>query len=109
VIGPGRGLLSIWFQRARLDVGGRLREAVLDVREPLALVRDVTLMRLEDQHVEGLGRVRVYTIYGREPVFANDDDVVVGDMFGMRRASAVSGPLPDPLPDPGPIDPIGTP
>jgi hypothetical protein len=106
IIGPGRGLLTVWFQRANLAQGGRLREWVLDVREPIALLREVTLKRERDQSVEGVGRVRVYTIYGREPVFANDDDVVIGDMLGMRRASALSGPIPDPLPDPGPIDPM---
>jgi hypothetical protein len=106
IIGPGRGLLSMWLRRARLPENGRVREPVLDVREPVAVIRDVTLQRLEDQEVEGVGRVRVYTIYGREPIFANDDDVVIGDMQGMRRAAELTGPIPDPLPDPGPIDPL---
>lgn len=105
VIGPGRGLLTAWLRRAELAVGERLREPVLDVREPLAVVREVTLKREPDREVEGLGTVRVYTIYGREPVYADDQNVVVGDMFGLRPAGAVEGPLPDPMPDPGPIDP----
>lgn len=105
VIGPGRGVLTAWIQRARLSVGGRLREWVLDVREPLGVVREVTLQRHEPREVAGLGRVRVYTIYGREPVFTDEDDVVIGDLMGLREASAVSGAIPDPMPDPGPFDP----
>jgi hypothetical protein len=104
VIGPGRGLLTVWLQRAALDVGGRVREVVLDVREPVAVLREVTLERRADQDVEGLGRVRVYTIYGREPIFADERDVVIGDMFGLRRADAVSAPLPDPMPDAPTLD-----
>lgn len=105
VIGPGRGLMTIWFRRAQLPEGGRVREPVLDVRESMALIREVTLERLADRDVEGLGRVRVYTIFGREPILTDENDVVVGDLFGMRSASAVEGAVPDPLPDPGPIDP----
>jgi hypothetical protein len=105
VIGPGRGLLTVWLQRARLAVGGRLREWVLDVREPVPLLREVTLQRRADQQVEGLGSVRVYTIFGREPVFADEHDVVIGDMFGLRRADAVEGPVPDPMPDLPVLDP----
>ena len=74
------------------------------MREPLALIREVTLTRHPDQEVDGLGRVRVYTIYGREPVFADGDDVAVGDMMGLRDASTMEGPVPDPMPDPGPFD-----
>lgn len=109
VIGPGRGVLTAWLQRAELEVGERLRESVLDVREPLAVIRDVTLKREADREVEGVGRVRVYTIYGREPIFADDGDVVIGDLFGLRPADAVEGPLPDPLPDPPAFDPRESP
>lgn len=109
VIGPGRGLLSIWLMRAHLAEGGRVRQPVLDVREPLAVIRDVTLQRLSDQEIEGLGRVRVYTIYGSEPIFADDHDVVIGDMLGLRPADSVPGSLPDPMPDGGPLDPTRMP
>lgn len=109
VIGPGRGLLTMWFQRAKLAEGEKVREPILDVREPIAVIEEVTLQRLQDQEVDGLGRVRVYTIYGREPVFADENDVVLGDMFGMRPASTIAGPLPDPMPDPGPIEPTSLP
>lgn len=104
VIAPGRGVLTVWLRRAGLPEGGRVRETVLDVREPIAVLREVTLERLEDREVEGLGRVRVYTIFGREPIFADEDDLVVGDMFGLRRADAVPGPIPDPMPDLPPLD-----
>ena len=68
----------------------------------MALIRDVTLQRVEARDVEGLGRVRVYTVYGREPVFTDENDVVVGDLMGLRLASAVPGEIPDPMPDPDP-------
>lgn len=105
VIGPGRGLLTAWIQRADLAVGEQVREPVLDMREPVALIRDVTLRREVDRDVEDLGRVRVYTIYGREAVYTDDAGVIVGDLMGLRPADRVPGPLPDPLPDRGPIDP----
>lgn len=105
LIGPGRGLLSAWIRSAGLDEGERVRAPVFDVREPVEVVRDVTLARLKDRRVRGLGKVRVYTIFGREPVFTDQRGIVVGDMFGMRRATAVKGPVPDPMPDPGPMDP----
>lgn len=109
VIAPGRGMLTPWLRRAALREGGRVREPVLDVREPVEVIREVTLERLEDREVEGLGRVRVYTIFGREPIFADGEDVVVGDMLGLRRADAVDGPLPDPMPELPPMDPAAPP
>lgn len=109
VIGPGRGLLTAWIQRADLAVGEQVREPVLDMREPVALIRDVTLRREVDRDVEDLGRVRVYTIYGREAVYTDDEGVIVGDLMGLRPADRVAGPLPPPLPDRGPIDPTELP
>lgn len=109
IVGPGRGLLTMWLRRARLEVGGRLREPVLDVRESMEEVREVTLARLEDRDDERLGRVRVYTIYGREPFYADDEDVVVGDMMGMLPAELVPGTAPVPTitpPDPDPRAPL---
>lgn len=96
VIGPGRGLLSMWIRRARLAPGGRLRESVLDMRESMELVRDVTLLRLDDRDDPLLGRVRVYSIYGREPFYADEDDIVVGDLRGLVRAELVTEPMPVP-------------
>ncbi len=90
LIAPGRLSLTMWLQKANLAVGGRVREPVLDVRERIELLRDVTLQRLADTEVEGLGTVRVYTIYGREPVYANQQNVIVGDMMGMRSMQTSS-------------------
>lgn len=109
IIGPGRGLLSVWLRRARLDVGGRIRQPIADIRESIEVVRDATLMRHADREDEILGHVRVYTIYGREPIFADDNDIVVGDLAGLVRARDVAGPLPQPVPREGPRDPRGTP
>lgn len=105
VIGPGRGLLSVWLRRAHLEVGGRVREPVADIREPIEIIRDVTLTRHEDRDDPLLGHVRVYTIYGREPIFADEDDIVVGDLAGMVRSAIVRTPLPPPVPREGPADP----
>lgn len=80
----GRGMLTAWLRSAELEVGGRVRVPVLDIRERTERVRDVTLSRLADDDVPELGRrVRVYTIFGREPIFADQDNVVVGDLMGM--------------------------
>ena len=106
ILGPGRGLLTAWFRRAHLQVGGRLREAVLDIREPIEVVRDVTLLRLEDRDDARLGRrVRVYTIYGREPIYADDDDLVIGDMMGLLPSEMVHTPMPTPMATDGPPRP----
>lgn len=111
VIGPGRGLLTMWLQRAQLSVGGRLREPVLDIRESIEVVREVMLRRLEDRDDPTIGRrVRVYTIYGREPVYADENDVVIGDMMGLVPADRVSTPPPQlGFELPGPPDPVHTP
>lgn len=103
VIGPGRGLLTMWLQRVRLPVGGRARESVLDVRESMEVIRDVTLARVEDRDDPAIGRrVRVYTIYGREPIFADENDVVIGDLMGLLPADRVSAPAPPDVDVPAP-------
>lgn len=109
VLGAGRGLITMWLRRARLEVGGRVREPVLDIRETPERVRDVTLMRLEDRDDPLLGHVRVYTIYGREPIYADDTDTVVGDMMGLVPARLVTAPPPPALLSDGPPDPAHTP
>ncbi|MDQ3034747.1 MAG: hypothetical protein M3Y87_20215 [Myxococcota bacterium] len=110
IIGPGRGVLTMWIRRARLPVGGRLRETALDVRESMELIRDVTLLRLEDRDDPTIGRrVRVYSIYGREPFYADENDVVIGDMMGMLPGELVRDPMPTPSVVLDPPDPIGTP
>ncbi|HEU4407361.1 MAG TPA: hypothetical protein VFS43_18985 [Polyangiaceae bacterium] len=107
LIGPGRGLLTVWLWRAKLAVGQKLRERVLDFRG-VEVLRDVTLMRHEDRDDAALGRrVRVYTIYGREPFFADENDVVLGDLAGLLPAGAdAAAPPLDALDAP---DPVGTP
>ncbi|MFO0624236.1 MAG: hypothetical protein U0325_01350 [Polyangiales bacterium] len=110
VIAPGRGVLTAWIQRAHLAPGERVREVALDMRELLERIRPVTLRRESDMDHPGIGRrVRVYTVYGRETVFTDDDDVVIGDLGGMRPAERVPGPAPSPLPTPEPPDPERTP
>lgn len=110
VVGPGRGLLYAFIRSARLEVGEKVRGPVLDIRSPVESVQDVTLRRDPDRIDEVLGRrVRVYTIFGREPVFTDENDVVIGDLAGLVPASTVSGPPPRvPMPE-TPPDPAHTP
>lgn len=108
VIGPGRGILSMWIRRAKLAPGQRIRELVLDLRA-LEKIELVTLMREPDlQHPE-LGRVRVYTYFGRETVFADEHDMVIGDLAGMRPDVRLSTPRPPAIPLFGVVDPVHTP
>jgi hypothetical protein len=110
LIGPGRGLLTPWLWRARLGPDEKNRVPVLDFRKDVERVSPVTLHRKPDQHEGVMDRtLRVYTIFGREPVFADDDDVVVGDMMGLRPHDALDTPAPAPLLEHSPPDPLGTP
>lgn len=106
VIGPGRGIVTAWLKRARLPVGSKIRELVLDFRDLVESLEMGTLERHEDQLEPSLGRsVRVYTFFGRETVFADEDDVVIGDLAGMRPSESLSTPEPEPLPMYGKPDP----
>ena len=99
VVGPSRGIITPWLKRAKLGVGARSRELVLDFRELSETLKMATLERSQDQFEPSLGRtVRVYTFYGKETVFADEDDVVLGDLAGMRPSSSLTTPEPDPLP-----------
>jgi hypothetical protein len=99
VVGPSRGIITAWLKRAKLGVGARSRELVLDFRELSETLEMGTLERSQDQFEPSLGRtVRVYTFYGKETVFADGDDVVLGDLAGMRPSSSLTTPEPDPLP-----------
>ncbi len=110
VIGPGRGVLTAWIRRAKLGVGEKRRELVLDFREMVETLSEVTLARDDDRVEPSMGRtVRVYTIYGREPIFTDENDVVVGDLAGLRPSSTIPTPLPAPMPMYGEPDPIHTP
>lgn len=110
VVGPGRGVVTAWIKRAKLSVGEKSTELVLDFREMLESLEAATLVRNPDLFEPSLNRtVRVYTFYGRETVFADDDDVVIGDLAGMRPSDSLSTPEPDSLPDYGGADPAHTP
>jgi hypothetical protein len=109
VVGPGRGVITAWLKRAKLPVGGKARELVLDFRDMFETLELAALERNPDR-VEGPGKtLRVYTFFGRETVFADDDDVVVGDLAGMRPSDSLSTPEPEPLPTYGGADPVRTP
>jgi hypothetical protein len=110
VVGPGRGVITPWLKRARLPIGGKTRELVLDFREMVETLEMATLQRDADRFEPSLGKtVRVYRYYGRDTVFADADDVVVGDLAGMRPGDSLSTPEPEPLPTYGGADPVGTP
>jgi hypothetical protein len=108
VIGPGRGLISMWIKRAKLAVGQKVRELAIDVRA-LEKIGLVTLRREENMVHELLGPVRVYTIYGREAVFTDENDVVIGDLAGMLPDRVNTLPPPPAVPLYGTLDPVHTP
>ncbi|MDP9034265.1 MAG: hypothetical protein M3O50_05625 [Myxococcota bacterium] len=106
VVGPGRGVITAWLKRARLAVGAKTHEEVLDFRDMLETLEVAALERNADEFEPSLGRkVRVYTFYGRETVFADEDDVVLGDLAGMRPTDSMATPEPDPLPTYGGAQP----
>jgi hypothetical protein len=99
VVGPSRGIITAWLKRAKLAVGERNRQLVLDFRDLSETLEMAMLERDQDRFEPSLGKaVRVYTFYGKETVFADDDDVVLGDLAGMRPSSSLTTPEPDPLP-----------
>ncbi|MFW6067121.1 MAG: hypothetical protein ACOC97_02200 [Myxococcota bacterium] len=110
LVGPGRGLLSVWIRRAGLKVGEKERVPVLDFRKEIETIEPVTLKRGPDRHDPSVGgEVRVYTVFGRETVFTDEDGVVVGDLRGMRPDALLDTPAPPPLPAVAPPDPRDTP
>jgi hypothetical protein len=108
VIGPGRGLLSMWIRRAKLKVGQKVRELAIDVRA-LEKIEPVTLLREADMQHPDLGAVRAFTFYGRETVFVDQRDMVVGDLMGLRTDRALKTQPPPALPQYGTPDPVNTP
>ena len=110
VIAPGRGGLTAWLRRARLPVGGRTQDLVLDFRAPVESLEVGALERQPDQVEPDYGRaVRVYTFFGREAVFADDQDTVIGDLAGMRPSDRLASPEPPAMPTFGGPDPVHTP
>jgi len=92
VIGPGRALVSAWiWKEDQLEVGEIVRGPVLDFREMVERIDEVALRRDPDRDEESLGGdVRVYTVFGRESIFTDDEGVVVGDLAGLRTADSLS-------------------
>ena len=110
VITPGRGGITAWLKRAHLPPGGKTQDLVLDFRDVVESLEVATLERGPDLQQPGYpAPVRVYTFFGRETVFADAQDVVAGDLAGMRPASSLTTPEPDPLPTFGGPDPVHTP
>lgn len=109
LIGSGHGLLTLWIQRAKLEVGQKVREPAFDFRG-VEVAKEVTLMRHPDKDEPTLGRkARVYTIYGREGVFTDEQNVVIGDVAGLVPFDKSPLPMPRPMPSFEPADPVGTP
>jgi hypothetical protein len=110
VLAPGRGAVTAWIKRAKLAVGGKVYDLVLDMRPMVEKLELGALERNPDQVEPSLGgKVRVYTFFGQETVFANDDDVVIGDLAGMRPSASLPTPEPESLPTFGGLDPAHTP
>jgi hypothetical protein len=110
IVGPGRGVITAWLRREKLPVGGKTKELVLDMRELVESLEEGTLERHEDMFEPSIGRtVRVYTFFGRETVFADETDAVIGDLAGLRPSDVVKTPEPEPLPMYGGPDPVHTP
>jgi hypothetical protein len=110
VLAPGRGAVTAWIRRSKLAVGGKVYDLVLDFRPMVEKLELGSLERNPDQFEPALGRnVRVYTFFGQESVFADDDDVVIGDLAGMRPSATLPPPEPEALPAFGGPDPAHTP
>jgi hypothetical protein len=110
VVGPGRGIMTVWLKRAKLHVGDKTDDLVLDFRSMIENVEIAALERNEDRFEPSLGKtVRVYTFYGQETVFADDNDVVLGDLAGERPSDSLTTPEPPALPTFGGPDPVHTP
>jgi hypothetical protein len=110
VVGPGRGIITAWIRHEKLPVGGKTQELVLDFRDMIESLEEGTLERMPDLYEPSLGKkVRVYTFFGKETVFADDTDTVIGDLAGMRPSASLDTPEPPPLPTFGGPDPVHTP
>jgi len=110
VITRARGLLTPWIRSADLAPGESVHDVVIDLDTPDLIRADVMLRREADMERPELGgRVRVYTVYGREAVFTDDTGAVVGDLAGLVPSERASGPMPAPQPLYGGPDPVHTP
>ena len=85
-VAPSRASIVVWVRKARLEAGQKERVPALDFREPLEKMRDVTLKREADRYQPEFGRnVRVYTLYGREAYFFDEENNLLGDLAGVRQ------------------------
>jgi hypothetical protein len=114
IVGPGRGTITAWLARERLHgglaVGAKSHELVLDFRDMIESLEIGALERNDDQFEPSFGKVvRVYTFFGHETVFADENDVVIGDLAGMRPSDSLATPEPEPLPTYGGADPVSSP
>jgi hypothetical protein len=110
VIGPGRGVMTVWLKRARLKVGQKTDDLVLDFRNMIEGVEIAALERNDDRFEPSVNKtVRVYTFYGSDTIFADDDDVVIGDLAGERPSDSIASPEPPAMPTFGGPDPVHTP
>ncbi len=110
VIGPGRALVSAWIRANDLEVGETTRGPVLDFREMLERIDTIALRRDPARSVPSLGGdVRVYTVFGRESLFFDEEFHLLGDLGGLRPDAILETPPPEPQPRFGAPDPIGTP
>lgn len=110
IVAPGRGVLTAWIRKEHLAPGGKTKELVLDFRDMIEVLEEGTLERTEDLQVDGYPKkVRAYTFFGKETVFADDTDAVIGDLAGMRPSASLPGPEPEPMPTYGGPDPVHTP
>lgn len=109
VVTQARTMLTPWLQSAHLSVGQHIEAPVLDITGP-DRVQMASLRRDDDLIRADLGgRVRVYTLYGRDTVFADVHDVVVGDLNGLRDASLIRTRMPPARETYGGADPLNTP
>ena len=109
LVGPGRGAITAWLWQAKLAPGEKTHSITLDFRG-VEKVERAALERGPDVFVPNLGRTaRVYTYFGKETVYADEHDVVIGDLAGLVPEAAAKGPRPPPMARFEPIDPVGTP
>ncbi len=111
VVGPGRALVTAWIKAAGpMEVGDIVRGPVLDFREQIERIDEVALRRDPDRFEESLGRnVRVYTIFGRESIFTDEEGYVLGDLAGLRTDASLETPAPPASTSYSEPDPVNTP
>ena len=105
LIGPGRGAMTAWLWQAKLSPGQKTHATTLDFRGVEKLERGA-LERRPDAFVENLGRVaRIYTYFGQETIYADENDVVIGDLAGLVPDAIAKSRRIAPMPRFEPIDP----